>query len=342
MEGLHHSVLLEQAITWLAPRDGGFYVDATVGGGGHAEAILDASAPSGRLLGIDRDPSALDNARQRLDRFGDRVQLRHGRASALREVLEADGGFRPQGVLLDLGISAFQLEDDTRGFSFASDGPLDMRMDPAQALTADAMVNSWAEEDLAEALHTWGEEPAARRVAHHVVQSRPIRSASHLAAVVERALGRRPGKRIHPATRTFQALRIVVNDEIREANEAVSAALDCVAPGGRVVAIAFHSLEDRAVKRLFATACGKLTPRDAYGNPVQEPTFRDLTRGAVRGEDFDPHPRARSARLRAVERRSPVQGGMRIVETGHAASPPAPRCQKMREKAGSDLDAVQS
>lgn len=333
MTGLHHSVLREQVLHWLAPRSGGLYVDGTLGGGGHAEAILDASSPDGRVLGLDRDPAALRVAGERLGRFGDRVLLRHSKASSLRGVLEREGLGRPDGVLLDLGISSHQLEAADRGFSFQVEAPLDMRLDPSQPLTADEVVNQWPEADLAHALWTWGEEPASRRIARRIVEGRPIRDTLHLAHVVEQAVGGRRNRRIHPATQVFQALRIVVNGEIEEVEAAVGAAMDAVGPMGRVVAIAFHSLEDRAVKGAFSSACGKLTPRDPYGNPVVPPGFRLLTRGAVRGEDHDPHPRARSARLRAVERICSQQDTLPASQ-GEPASRPAATLGKSGRKSG--------
>lgn len=307
----HHPVLLPQVLECLAPRPGAFFVDATVGGAGHAEAILEATSPDGLLVGIDRDPAAVARSGDRLARFGDRVALRCAPASSLAIVLEGQSR-DPDGILLDLGTSAFQLEDERRGFSFQKDGPLDMRMDDRQDLTADDVVNRWSEADLAHVVRTWGQEPQARRVARRIVENRPIRSTRHLAQVVEATLGFRRGSHVHPATRTFQAIRIAVNDEIGEVEAAVAAALAVVAPGGRVAVISFHSLEDRVTKTLFNHACGKDAERDPYGRPVRTPGFRSVTRGAIKGEEADPHPRARSARLRVVERLAGNdQGGVR-------------------------------
>ncbi len=299
---LHHSVLLPDAMDMLAPRSGGFYVDGTLGDGGHAVGVLERSFPDGRLLGLDRDAAALERAAQRLAPYEGRVTLRRGRASALPGILCAEGDPEPDGVLLDLGLSSPQLDDAARGFSFMADGPLDMRMDKSQPLTAEELVNESDERDLADIIRRNGEEPRARRVAQAIVAARPLRSTIQLADVVERALGGRRGRKRHPATRVFQAIRIAVNDELNEVEGAVRAALEVVGHRGRVVVIAFHSLEDRIVKQIFAEASGVGTPRDAYGNPIPAPSFRRLTRKPVKGEERDAHARARSARLRAVQR----------------------------------------
>jgi len=297
----HHPVLLPEVIRYLAPRAGGTYVDGTVGLGGHAEAILDASAPDGRLVGLDRDAEVLPLAGARLGRFGDRVRLVHAPARDMGAVL---AGARVDGVLLDFGVSSAQLDDPARGFSFQATGPLDLRMDRSSSPSAADLVNHAAEADLADVLRRFGEEPQSRRIARAIAEARPLATTTDLASVVERATGgrSRPGRRTHPATRTFQAIRIAVNRELEEVEGALVAALDAVRPGGRVVAISFHSLEDRLSKRILSRSAGVGAERDPWGRPLGSARFRLLTRRAVKGEDHDPHPRARSARLRAVER----------------------------------------
>jgi 16S rRNA (cytosine1402-N4)-methyltransferase len=295
----HHSVLLPEVLWYLAPRPGGIVVDGTVGLGGHAEAILDASAPDGRLVGLDRDAESLPLAAARLGRFGARVRLVHAPARAMGTVL---AGQAADGVLLDFGVSSAQLDDPARGFSFQATGPLDLRMDRSTAPSAADFVNGASETDLADVLRRYGEEPQARRIARAIVGARPLATTTDLATVVERATGGRRGRRIHPATRTFQAIRIAVNHELDEVEGALVAALDVVAPGGRVVVLSFHSLEDRLSKRILSQAAGVGVPRDPWGRPLGGARFRLLTRRAVKGEEADPHPRARSARLRAVER----------------------------------------
>jgi 16S rRNA (cytosine1402-N4)-methyltransferase len=285
----HVPVFVAEVLELLAVKPGGFYVDGTVGLGGHAAALLERSGPDGRLLGVDRDPQALAEAAERLRPFGARVELRHADYRELPALL-ADA--RPDGVLLDLGVSSLQLEAAERGFSFRADGPLDMRMDPSRGWTAAEVVNRWSEARLAELIQRWGEEPRARRVARALVQARrraPLRTTHELAAVVRRAAGRtRSG--LDPATRTFQALRIEVNQELAGLGAAVSALGHALAVHGRLAVIAFHSLEDREVKHAL-----RALPR---------PAFRILTPKPLRpgAAELRENPRARSARLRAVAR----------------------------------------
>jgi 16S rRNA (cytosine1402-N4)-methyltransferase len=289
-DATHTSVLLAEALELLAVRPGGLFVDGTVGLGGHAAAVLRASSPDGRLLGLDRDGETLALARERLAEFGSRARLEQG---DLREIPERLGDERADGILLDLGISSAQLDDPARGFSFQKDGPLDMRMDRSQGETAADVVNRTRERDLAELLYAYGEEPLSRRIARAIAfarERRPIETTGELAEIVRRAAprSRRPG--LHPATRTFQALRIRVNREIEGLREAIEGAAACLAPAGRMVVIAFHSLEDRAAKEAFRSLSGR--------------GFRVLTRKPVRPgeEEVRENPRARSARLRAVSR----------------------------------------
>ncbi len=316
----HHSVLYEQVLALLEPRSGGRYVDGTLGDGGHALGVLERSSPDGQVLGLDRDPAALERARGRLTEHAHRCTLRCAPASRMGQELEEQGWDQVDGVVLDFGMSTPQLDDAARGFSLMRDGPLDMRFDQRQQLTADDLVNHASEEELTGIIRRFGEERSARRVARAIVAARPVEGTQQLASVVERSLGGRRGRALHPATRTFQALRIAVNQELQEVQGAVNAALNAVGPSGRVVTIAFHSLEDRICKRTLAGAAGVGAERDAYGNPVVEPQFRKLTRRVVKGADHDPHPRARSARLRAVQRLpEPAEA------TGPTQSPVSPR-----------------
>jgi len=286
----HVPVLLAEALELLAVRTGGLYVDGTVGLGGHAAAVLRASAPDGRLLGLDRDGETLEHAKARLAEFGGRVRLEKG---DYREIPERLGSEKADGILLDLGISSAQLDDAGRGFSFQAEGPLDMRMDRSGGPTAADLVNRMRESDLARLLYDCGEEPASRRIARAIVFARerkPITTTTGLADIVRRAAPRRRPGGLHPATRTFQALRIRVNRELEGLGEAFEGAAGCLRPGGRLAVIAFHSLEDRAAKEAFRALAAR--------------GFRVLTKKPVRpGEaEVRANPRARSARLRAVER----------------------------------------
>ncbi len=294
----HAPVLLDEALTWLAPRPGGRYCDATVGLAGHSRAILERSAPDGHLIGIDRDPHALAQARVQLEPFGDRVTLVHARFSQAREVLERLRMVPVDGFLVDLGVSSPQLDRAERGFSFRQDGPLDMRMDPESGETAADLLQRVDETELRRIISDFGEERHAARVASAIVDARrsgPVDTTGKLAAVVARAIPRHePGK--NPATRTFQALRIAVNEELEEIDRFLSIAADCLRPGGRLCVIAFHSLEDRIVKRRIRTLAG----RDGGGPAV----LRILTKHVIVPTDAERvrNPRSRSARLRAAER----------------------------------------
>jgi 16S rRNA (cytosine1402-N4)-methyltransferase len=286
----HTSVLLPETLELLGVRPGGLWVDGTVGLGGHAEAILRASAPDGRLLGTDRDGETLERARTRLAPFGDRVRLAH---ADFREVPRRLAGEAADGILLDLGVSSVQLDDPARGFSFQADGPLDMRLDRAAGPTAADLVNGLPERELADVIYEYGEERASRRIARAIVREREreaFRTTIRLADVVRRAAprARRPG--LHPATRTFQALRIRTNRELDGLAEALEALAGCLRPRGRLAVIAFHSLEDRPVKQTFRSLRGR--------------GFREVVRKPVRpgADETRTNPRARSARLRALER----------------------------------------
>jgi 16S rRNA (cytosine1402-N4)-methyltransferase len=287
---LHEPVLVAETLELLAVRPGGLWVDGTVGLGGHAAAILERSAPDGRLLGLDRDAETLAEAAQRLERFGDRVRLLH---ADHREIPALLAGEAADGILLDLGVSSVQLDSAERGFSFQADGPLDMRMDRSHGETAAEVVNELREDDLANVIYRFGEEPSSRRIARTIVDARrrsPIATTAELASLVRRSARRtrRPG--LDPATRTFQALRIYVNREIEGLGAALGDIARRLAPGGRFAVIAFHSLEDREVKQTFRGLANE--------------GFRLLTKKPVRPGDDEvrQNPRSRSARLRAVER----------------------------------------
>jgi 16S rRNA (cytosine1402-N4)-methyltransferase len=281
-------VLLEEALELLSVKPGGSYIDGTVGLGGHARAILERSAPGGRLLAIDRDSETLERTRTGLLPFGERVGFFHG---DFREIPRVASGLQ-DGILLDLGVSSIQLDEPDRGFSFRAEGPLDMRMDRSGGPTAEDLVNSTHERELADLIYRFGEERASRRVAKAIVSARRrsrIRTTGELAGIVRRAVGRsRPG--LDPATRTFQALRIAVNDELQGLQGALEALARCLKPAGRLVVIAFHSLEDREVKLAF--------------RGLAHEGFRLLTKKPVRPGEAETaaNPRSRSARLRAIAR----------------------------------------
>jgi 16S rRNA (cytosine1402-N4)-methyltransferase len=300
----HVPVMVGEVAEWLRPRPGARLVDATLGGGGHAAALL-AAAPGAELLGLDRDPVALARARERLGDAGGRVVLRQARFAELSAVLAELGWDGADGIVLDLGTSSLQLDDPARGFSFQTEGPLDMRMDPAAPLTAATIVNEWDETALAGAIREYGEEPRARALARAIVRARPLRTTAELARVVSRVLGRgRPG--LNPATRTFQAIRIAVNDELGELDRFLADGWRLLRPRGRLAVLAYHSLEDRRVKESFRRwaadcLCPPRTPRCMCGWSSR---VRLLVRRPLRPTpgEVAANPRARSARLRVVER----------------------------------------
>lgn len=305
----HESVMLDEALMGLTVRAGGLYVDATTGLGGHTERIAEAALPAGssegRVLAIDRDPAALDLARERLARFGDRCIFARGDFAAIAETC-AEHGFAPvDGVLIDAGISSYQLEMAGRGFSFQLDEPLDMRMDPDGPLTAADVVNDYEEERLAAVIYRYGEEPRSRRVARAIVERRPLASTAELRQAIEVALGRGRG-RIHPATLTFQAIRIEVNDEIEQLRAALVGAESVLRrPGGRLVVISFHSLEDREVKNYIAKQARDCIcpPRQPVCTCNHRASLRGVPRRVLRPSEAEVarNPRARSARMRVAE-----------------------------------------
>ena len=295
----------------LSPRAGSFHIDSTVGGGGHAARILESSAPDGRLLGLDADGAAIARSRERLAPYGDRAVLRQANFEALRDVAPDAGFGEVDGVLFDLGLSSHQLADETRAFSFRASGPLDMRFDTSRGRAAHELLATLDVSALADMFRRYGEEPLARRYAAAILRARdagPIATGTDLAALIERATPARlrEGRRIHPATRVFQALRIAVNRELEVLPDALAAALDLLRPGGRLVVISYHSLEDRIVKRfvnaerhgcvcppeLPVCVCGRSPRVRVVGPAPGRPTEGEVAA----------NPRSRSARLRAAER----------------------------------------
>jgi 16S rRNA (cytosine1402-N4)-methyltransferase len=307
----HLPVLAEEVIEMLQPAAGSLQIDATVGGGGHTERILEASDPDGRLLGIDADGAAIARVAQRLERFGDRLVLRQANFRELVAVAPDAGFGAVDGLLFDLGLSSFQLADTERGFGFRAGGPLDMRFDATRGVSAAELLATLDATELTALFRRFGEEPFAPRIARAIVEARrtaPITTAEELAALIERVAPRTaPGRRrIHPATRVFQALRIAVNEELDALSEALAAAVDLLRPGGRLVVLSYHSLEDRIVKRfLDAERKGCICPPSV---PVcvcgRTPRLRLVTRPSLTPTDAEiaANPRARSARLRAAER----------------------------------------
>ena len=301
----HQPVLYHEVLKALQPRPGGRYVDGTLGAGGHAFGVLEASSPDGLLLGLDVDPAALAIAAERLAPFGERALLRHGSYADLAAHLQAVGWDAVDGILLDLGVSSMQVDVAARGFSFRTDAPLDMRFDPSQPLTAADLVNTLDEAALADILWRYGEERHARRVARAIVRHRPLHTTRQLAEVV--AAATRSGRRgMHPATRTFQALRIAVNRELDNLEAVLPQAVAALKPGGRLVVIAFHSLEDRIVKHFLRAESGYCVcpPEMPHCDCDRPARVRLLKPFPLRptAEETARNPRARSARLRVAEK----------------------------------------
>jgi 16S rRNA (cytosine1402-N4)-methyltransferase len=307
----HRPVLLEQAVAGLLPRPGGRYLDGTFGGGGHTRALLDASAPDGVVLALDADPGAIAHAEalQQKPGLAQRLIPVHANFADLATVAHDKGVAPLDGILLDLGLSSFQLDEPERGFAFRHEGPLDMRFDPKTGAPASELVNTLPERELADLIWRYGEEHGSRRIARAIAHERdrePIETTTRLAAIVSRALGGRRGRDTHPATRTFQALRIATNQELTALETALAGAVAVLAPGGRLAVIAFHSLEDRIVKRFIeresaGCLCPPETPVCVCGH---RPRLRKVTRRAVRPDaaEVSANPRARSAVLRIAER----------------------------------------
>lgn len=311
MKAEHTPVLVEEVMSMLRPAAGSLQIDATVGGGGHTERILEASDPDGRLLGLDADGAAIARVRERLARFADRLVLRTANFRELGTVAR-DAGFRAvDGCLFDLGLSSFQLADTERGFGFRAGGALDMRFDTGRGVPAAELLATLDADELTALFRRYGEEPFAGRIARAIVAARsttPVTSAEELAALAERSVPGTPRgrRRVHPATRVFQALRIAVNDELGALEAGLAAAVDVLRPGGRLVVLSYHSLEDRIVKRFIASerrgcTCPPEQPVCICGH---EPRLRLVTRPSLTPSpaEIAANPRARSARMRAAER----------------------------------------
>ena len=311
MELGHLPVMPDEVLGTLAPAPGSLQIDATIGGGGHTERILEAASPDGRVLGLDADQAAIERVALRLARYGDRLVLRQANFRELASVAPAAGFAAVDGALFDLGLSSFQLADRERGFGFRTGGPLDMRFDTTRGVPASELLATLDADELAALFRKYGEEPSAWKIAKAIVAARstaPIETAEELAQLVETVSPGNPRqrRRIHPATRVFQALRIAVNEELDALPEGLAAAVDLLRPGGRLVVLSYHSLEDRIVKRFIASERrGCVCPPEA---PVcvcgHSPRLRLVTRPSMTPTDaeIDANPRARSARLRAAER----------------------------------------
>ena len=300
----HLPVMLEEVMAVLAPRDDAIYVDATFGGGGYTAALLARARCS--VYAIDRDEDAIARGQALAERFAGRLTLMRGRFSDMDELLAGHGVHRADGVAFDLGVSSFQFDEAERGFSFSHDGPLDMRMDARDDESAAHLVNTLPVAELAEILRTYGEEKRAQTVARAIVAARPIARTGELAAIIERTLGR-GAQQIHPATRTFQALRIAVNDELGELERGLDVAEGVLTAQGRLAVVSFHSLEDRIVKRFLTDRSGRASRGSRHTPPqevTREPTFRVSGKQPRMPEENEvrANPRSRSARLRSAER----------------------------------------
>ncbi len=308
---IHASVLLQEVVEGLAPKDGGAYIDATCGLGGHSEALLEACGPTGRVLGVDRDPAAIQIAAGRLSRYGNRISLVEGDFSDLRVYAEASDMFPVDGVVADLGVSSLQLDDPARGFSFMRSGPLDMRMGPRVGATASELLEDFDVPSLMKILRDFGELGRPRQVAEAIIWARDagkLHTTADLAEVVERALGGRKTTPIHPATMAFQAIRIAVNRELEELERLLSGLPELVRPGGHVAIISFHSLEDRLVKHAFEDPPPEPQPHRLPVEPVRvRGPWEALTKKPITPSSYEvkQNPRSRSAKLRIAKRRSP-------------------------------------
>jgi len=302
---VHVPVLLDEVVAGLQPQRGGYFVDCTVGLGGHAAAILEEISTSGRLLGIDADPEAIKLSQDKLGDYGEAVALVNDNFINLEAICKRYHFHPVDGILFDLGVSSLQLDTAERGFSFQLDAPLNMRFDPGQELTASDIVNSFSEQELAKLIEKYGEERHSRRIARYIVQNRPIATTVELARLVVQASG---GKRarIHPATRTFMALRIAVNSELQNLELALRQTVNLLRPGGRLTVISYHSLEDRIAKQFMRDAassclCPPGTPMCRCGH---EPTLKLISRKVIKPTSLETesNPRSRSAKLRVAER----------------------------------------
>ena len=301
----HEPVLYKEIIHALQPQSGGRYVDGTLGAGGHARGIMEVSAPDGRLLGLDVDPQALAIARRILAPYEHRIHLAQASYTSLSTQLAQLGWDAVDGILLDLGASSIQFDTPERGFSFQHDAPLDMRFGPHILQTAADLVNTYSERELADLIYRYGEERESRKIARAIVKARPIHTTRELVAVIE-AVSPRRGGRVHPATRTFQALRIAVNEELGAIEEVLPQAVAALEPGGRVAIIAFHSLEDRIVKDFFREQSKDLVnpPYERIYEEERKATLKEVHRKPITPseDEIQNNPRARSAKLRIAEK----------------------------------------
>jgi 16S rRNA (cytosine1402-N4)-methyltransferase len=300
----HKPVLYQEIIHALRPKSGARYVDGTLGTGGHAAGLLAGSEPGGLLLGLDVDPQALSLARQKLAPYGERAWLKRAPYISLQSQLAELGWESVDGILLDLGASSMQFDTPERGFSFLSDGPLDMRFDPSNPLTAAEIVNEWPEQELADLLFRYGEEPASWRIARTIVAARPVAGTRKLAAIIERVQPRRGPH--HPATRTFQALRIAVNSELESVEKILPLAVQALGSGGRLAVISFHSMEDRLVKEYFHRESKDCIcpPRQPICTCGHKASIKEVNRRPITPSDaeINQNSRARSAKLRVAEK----------------------------------------
>ncbi|MCX6043868.1 MAG: 16S rRNA (cytosine(1402)-N(4))-methyltransferase RsmH [Chloroflexi bacterium] len=307
-DAAHIAVLAHEVIVGLNIRPGIRMIDGTLGGGGHTAQMLERSAPDGTVLGVDADPAALRRVQAKFpDEIAQgRLVVAAGNFVELEQIAQAHGFANVDAILLDLGVSSFQLETAERGFSFMQDGPLDMRFDPTQALDAAEIVNTWQEQELANLLYEYGEETRSRRIARYLVQHRPFTTTGPLAQAVEKAVGGRKGSRIHPATRTFQALRIAVNEELTHLEQVLPQCLNLLKPAGRLAVISFHSLEDRIVKQWMQREARTYVhdPLHPFGGQKREPTLTIITPKPLTAtvDEANQNPRSRSAKLRIAER----------------------------------------
>lgn len=313
VDRIHASVLLDEVVEWLQPKDGGLYLDCTCGLGGHSAALLEACGPTGRLLAVDRDPTAIELARGRLAGFGDRVEIVEGDFSDVGVYVEASDHFPLDGVVADLGVSSMQLDDAKRGFSFMRPGPLDMRMGPGVGQTAAELLEEFDVPSLMKVLRDFGEVNRPKQVAQAILRARDedrLHDTAALAEVIEAATGGRKTTPIHPATRAFQAIRIAVNRELEEIERLLEALAGLVRPGGRVAVVSFHSLEDRIVKQAFTDPPPPPQPLNLPVEPVRiRGPWQNLTKKPIvpSAAEVDENPRSRSAKLRVAERRPPEE-----------------------------------
>lgn len=306
-ENIHQSVLLAESLEYLAPKENEIFVDATLGLGGHSQAILQAAEDT-KVIGIDQDTEAIEKAKKRLEKFGERIRIFHANFSEIKDVLAEAEIENVDGVLADLGVSSLQFDSETRGFSFRFDAPLDMRMDTdSDEETAAELLERLSEEEIANLIYKYGEERLSRRIARRIVWKReigePVKTTKELAETVEKAVGKKPKDKIHPATRTFQALRIAVNSELEILEDFIRDAVDVLKTNGRLVIISFHSLEDRIVKQTLQKLAGKCEcppylPKCVCGatKSIEILTRKPVVPGEIENEK---NPRARSAKLRA-------------------------------------------